>query len=368
MKILYVITKADEIGGAQVHVRDLAFKAMSDGHQVKVIVGEEGLLKDNLEQLNINVEVLKSLKRNINALRDFSCVKELCSIIREFSPDVVALHSSKAGVVGRLACYFCGVPSVFTVHGWAFADGVSKSKKYLYLGIEKLIAPLSEKIITVSKQDKDLAIKYNVGCHRDQVVIHNGIRDDFASFVSGSDVVHEHVRLIMVARFSKQKDHKTLLLALKKVEALPWSLRLVGKGPELDNIIALSKSLNLYDRIEFLGERRDVPELLIKSDIFLLISNWEGYPLSILEAKSASLPVICSNVGGVNEAVVEKVNGFLIERGDYIDLSSKLRVLIENKEMRKKIAAFNRRDYVERHTLDVMYDKTIDVYKSALVK
>lgn len=365
MKICYIITKADEIGGAQVHVRDLSIAMLKKGCDILVITGEDGALVKQLKDNDIKVIIDNNLKRELNFFYDIKAFFSLRYKINKFSPDIIGLHSSKAGIIGRLAARSLSIPSVFTVHGWAFADGVSKNKKRIYVLIEKIFAKFfSDKLITVSYQDKELALKNSVSKCIDMVPIHNGVIDKYENvfFKRTNNIVN----LIMVARFSEQKDHLTLFKALKNIDKQKWKLSLVGKGPLLDNLKKLANEYGLQENISFLGERDDVPQLLLSADIFLLISNWEGYPLSILEAMSAGLPCICSDVGGVNEAIINNKNGYLIQRNDYLSLREKINLLIKNRNEREIMGIVSRDSYLKYHTLDKMVDDTFRIYSDLL--
>ncbi|TFH93001.1 glycosyltransferase family 4 protein [Vibrio ouci] len=364
MKIIYVITKASEIGGAQIHVRDLSILSKNQGHDILVITGEKGALVDQLETSGVKTKVVPSLVRGINPLCDILCVIQLCKEYYMFKPDIIGLHSSKAGILGRLAAKITGFPAIFTAHGWSFAEGISPKKRKIYILIERIFSKLAIKIITVSKQDKDLAIKNRVSTDEHQVVIYNGVGPSLPTQKTNEE--SKTVKLIMVARFNKQKDHSTLINSLERLAHLDWRLDLVGGGPLLNKIRKLVDESSVKNKINILGERNDVDELLSSSHIFLLISNWEGYPLSILEAMSSGLPVICSNVGGVNEAVKDGFNGFLIERQDSVMLSEKIEKLICNSELRKAIGKNNYNDYIQKHSLETMHSKTLEVYKTVL--
>lgn len=368
MNILFVITKADEIGGAQIHIRDISFRLNDDGCHVEVVVGEDGALVEHLKQKNIIVHIVPSLVRQIAPLKDIKTIFRLRNIIKRTKPDLISLHSSKAGIVGRLAAVGTRVPVLFTAHGWAFANGVSKKQQQLYCFIERLMAPLANKIITVSNQDKELALKYNVASEEKQVVIHNGMPEVCLNTPSSSYSGMKEVKLISVARFSAQKDHKTLFLALSTLPNKCWTLKLIGKGPLLENYKNLARELNIADRIEFLGERNDVAELLCTSDIFLLISNWEGFPRSILEAMRAGLPVIASDVGGSAESVSDNETGYLIPRGDVDVLRQKLEILLANEDIRTRMGKAGRASFVANFTFDAMYNKTRALYQSMVNK
>ncbi|MEY0174298.1 glycosyltransferase family 4 protein [Providencia rettgeri] len=363
MKIVYVITKADEIGGAQTHVKDLAILFKNDGHDVTVIVGEEGIFTKQLRENAITTIILSELQRNISIFKDLYCTIKLRKLIKSINPDIVTLHSSKAGIIGRLSLMFTSIPVVFTAHGWAFTDGIPAHKKYIFIFIEKIFSYLADKIITVSNKDKELAIKYRVSTPSQQVVIHNGISDILLEECKQSKLATDNIQLISVARFSKQKDHITLFHALKEMHNQNWHLTLVGKGPLLNQMINLANVLGLTDNISFLGEREDVKDLLRISDIFVLSTNWEGLPISIIEAMSVKLPIISTDVGGVNELVSDEVNGYLIDPKNISQLAKKIDFLILNEEKREQFGLNSRNLFLEKFNINSMYIKTKNTYE-----
>jgi glycosyltransferase involved in cell wall biosynthesis len=172
----------------------------------------------------------------------------------------------------------------------------------------------------------------------------------------------------MVARLSRWKDHPTLLQALSGLKDLDWQLELVGDGPLRGQLEELVQSLGLASRVTFLGFRRDVPERMAEAQLFLLISKWEGFPRSILEAMRAGLPVVASDVGGVKESVVDGTTGFVIPRGDAVRLRECLRQFITNAELRVCMGAAGRARYEEMFTFDRLVERTTKVYESVLGK
>ncbi|HCN9800614.1 TPA: glycosyltransferase family 4 protein, partial [Escherichia coli] len=305
-----------------------------------------GALVSELKKKNVPVHIVPSLVREINPIKDSMAIFSIRKLIKNIRPNIISLHSSKAGIIGRFAAIGTNIPVLFTAHGWAFANGVGKKQQKLYCAIERFMTPFARKIITVSQQDKDLAVKYGVASSDKQIVIHNGMPDIDVSSLLKRDVASTSVNLISVARFSEQKDHKTLFLALKDIDDLEWRIQLIGKGPLLGYYKEFATKLGISDRVQFLGERHDVAQLLHQSDVFLLISNWEGFPRSILEAMRAGIPVIASDVGGSSESVADNHTGFLIPRGDVDALQQALRLLMQSKILREKMGANGRERYL----------------------
>jgi glycosyltransferase involved in cell wall biosynthesis len=169
----------------------------------------------------------------------------------------------------------------------------------------------------------------------------------------------------MVARFAPPKAHDCLLRALSGLN-VDFKLWLVGDGPHMGQIRTESVRLGLADRVVFMGSRNDVPELLSKAHIFVLASNYEGLPISILEAMRAALPVVASDVGGVRECVRDNDNGFLVQRGDIGSLRHRLSDLIASPTLRRRMGQAGRKLFKEEFTEAVMIQKSMRIYEAAL--
>ncbi len=365
MTILFIITQGI-LGGAQVHVRDLSRCLRNLGYNVHVAIGVKGPLIDELELHGIKVHLIPSLVRAISPLRDWQAYQEINYLMRNIEPDLVTTHSSKAGIIGRLVSFRNNIPNTFTAHGWAFTEGVSNNRRRLYLIVERMAARWATKIICVSEYDRKLALKYSVGLPEQLVTIHNGIPVLEDTEVRRLDNDNK-VKMIMVARFSEQKDQQLLLKVASQLNIdSNFEIDFVGDGPLLSATEELARKLQISDKVRFLGARTDVPELLEKAHIFVLTSNWEGFPITILEAMRAGLPVITSDVGGCKEAVIDGITGYLIPRGDAETLRVRLETLIGNLELRQQMGMAGYERFIEKFTFDGMLTKTVKVYEEAL--
>jgi glycosyltransferase involved in cell wall biosynthesis len=360
MRVGFVITLADILGGAHVHVRDLAFALQRRGHEVAVFAGRPGVLSKQLSEIRVPYVEIPGLDRELNPLRDAGAFVRLRTALRDFGPDLVSTHCSKAGVLGRLAARTLGVPALFTAHGWSFSDGVPGYRRSLYRGLERIAAPLAQRVVVVCDGDRRVAREERIASARKLRMVYNGMPDIDVSQRARPD--EKPVRLIMIARVCEQKDYPTLLRALAELRDLDWHLDQVGDGPMQRDIHRLADELGLSERISFLGLREDVVPLLARSHVYLLISNWEGFPRSILEAMRAGLPVIASDVGGVREAVSDGRSGFLVHRSDVHFVTERLRQLIESPSLRLALGREGRELYVRRFTFERMLEETIGVY------
>ena len=375
MRIVFIVTRADSIGGAQIHIRDLAFRLTEDAHEVTVLSGGEGDLTRMLSSRGIPFRLIGRLVRPISPVKDFLAILETRRLLAELRPDIVSTHTAKAGMVGRAAAWSLGIPCIFTAHGWQFAEGISPLQRFVVETIERATAAMCRKIITVSEYDRRLALERRVVKPDKMITIHNGMPDlprtprppvpRPRAPAGESSFPAEPARLIMTARFQAQKDHATLFRALSGIGDRPWTLELVGDGPDLEACRALAAELGIADRVNFAGQRLDVPERLAKADIFVLASKWEGFPRSILEAMRAGLPVAASDVGGCGESVVEGETGYLVPREDVEALRRRLGELMASPELRRRMGDAGRKRFEEYFTFDAMYARTLAVYREA---
>jgi glycosyltransferase involved in cell wall biosynthesis len=366
MRIVYILTRADEMGGAQVHVRDFATALHSIGHEVTVLAGSPGSLSDKLVRRGVPFEPVPALVRPIAPWKDALAVRQLRSILRRLRPDLVSVHTSKAAWLGRLAAKLSGAPVLFTAHGWAFTEGRGAASRWIYALAERAAAPLADHIITVSEYDRRLALAQRIAPPDKITRIHNGIVDRTANKRARPDTSVPCV--VMIGRFAAPKDQPGLLRALGQLRGLKWRLELVGDGPRQAEAIAQADALGISDRVRFLGERHDVSAILAEADIGALISAWEGFPRSILETMSAGLPVVASDVGGISEAVEEGETGFLVPRSDESNLTERLRLLISSAEVRQRLGAAGRHRYEQQFRFEHMFNQTVSVYHQVLAR
>jgi glycosyltransferase involved in cell wall biosynthesis len=220
----------------------------------------------------------------------------------------------------------------------------------------------SRRIITVSEADAELAARCAIVPSGKLVVVHNGIPDTSCRASPGRADIPV---VVMVGRFSPQKDHELLVGAMSRLRETA-RLALIGDGPTQGRIRDRARALGLAPRVDFLGTRGDVDEILAAAQIAVLASRWEGLPLAVLEAMRAGLPVIASDVGGVSEAVSDGRTGFLVPRGAESIFADRLRRLIVDPPLRAQMGDAGRTAYEARFTSKRMLEQTLAVYRSTL--
>ncbi|MGH3116364.1 MAG: glycosyltransferase family 4 protein [Gaiellales bacterium] len=322
-KLLIVATLA-ETGGAQTFIRSLA-EGLSHKYSIEIAAhGPGGALADTSAALGIPFHHVRNLVRDPHPWRDILGVFEIRRLVRRVRPDVVQINSTKAGLLARIALLGCGVPAVFTAHGWAFSGRRGRSGAFA-VAVERAMAPLSAALVCVSDWDRTIAIGRGVSSATRLRVIHNGIKAAERPPERGPWPTRPV--LVCVARLAPPKDVGLLLKAMARPDLSNWQLRVIGEGPERPALLALRDELGLEDRVALAGERSDVAAQLEAADAFVLPTRWEGLPYSILEAMASGLPVVASEVGGVPELVANGVTGWLVEPGDVTALADAVRAL-----------------------------------------
>jgi glycosyltransferase involved in cell wall biosynthesis len=223
---------------------------------------------------------------------------------------------------------------------------------------------LGTRVINVCEHERRLAQQFGVCPAKSLEVVHNGIAE--IPFVRLRPIDAQPPVIMMVARFASPKDHGTLLQALSGLLWMEWRLLLVGTGELKAHVDAQVGALGLSGRVSILPAESDVIRLLMEAQIFVLSTNSEALPISILEAMRAALPVIATDVGGVAESVRHEETGLLVRRGDVSDLRDALARLIAGPALRVALGAAGRRLWAAQFTASTMTARTIEVYKRAL--
>ena len=229
--------------------------------------------------------------------------------------------------------------------------------------MERLIAPLTEKVICVSEFDRQIGL--TAGMNSQQLLtVHNGMKD-IAPTLRANPAKANPMKIAMVARFDEPKDHSTLIEAFKDIGA---ELILVGDGPSLPKVRQQVEQLGITKKVKFLGFRKDIAEILAEVQIFTLISKFEALPCTIIEAMRAGLPVVASDVGGVKEIVIDNETGYVVPRGNVQELRQKLTYLLNNEQVRTSMGKLARQKYESELTFKHMYDRTLATYQEVVAQ
>jgi len=329
-----------------------------------VLAGGDGPLFDALLEKGVPCQKLKKLVYPIDPLRDWLAFREIRKKLLELKPDLVTTHSNKAGMLGRMAARSLNIPAIHTSHGFLFSDSPNSPRGLFYRLMEKIAARAANRVIAVAESEFQAAKSLNVIPAARMRVVHNGLPD--ISFPHAVNPAAEPPCLVMVARFSEPKDHLTLLQALDALKDKKWHLTLIGDGEGRAKAAKTAAELGISERVDFAGVQEDVTSILSSSQIFVLTSKREGFPISVLEAMRAGLPVIASDVGGIKEAVEDGKTGFVVPSEDINALQDVISQLIEDPGLRQSMGEAGRERFLSHFTLEKMTEKTLAVYRSVL--
>ena len=335
-----------------------------------------------LKQYGIEPLLIREMKRQPSFFQDRAAYKKLKNIMAEFKPDIVHTHASKAGALGRRAANSLGIPVVLhTFHGHVFHSYFGTFKTKIYKSIERRLAAKSSGIIAISEiQKKELSQLHNI-CEESKIKViplgfdlsrFNAAKNEFREGTREEFGISENeVAVAIVGRLVPVKNHLLFINALGnliKDLTVPVKVFIVGDGSERNNIEEAVKSLPKSPllKIELTSWIQDIAKFNAGMDLICLTSNNEGTPVSLIEAQAANIPVITTDVGGVRDIVLEGETGYIVPKNDVTSYSDKLRLLIEDENLRKKMSQ-NGWTFVEHKFHYTTLVKNMEEYYNSLI-
>ena len=379
MKIVHVITRLI-LGGAQENTL-LSCEGQHDrGHDVTLIagpaIGPEGSLMDRASRYGYRLIVVDEMRRAIHPWRDFRTYVRLARLIAQLRPDVVHTHSSKAGIIGRWAARRARAPLVVhTVHGLAFTASTSRSVNAVYRMLEKVTAPVTDRIVCVADAMRDQSLAGGVGRAEQYVTVYSGMRTDpFLDPPVRRDEVRRSlglrerdVVLGTIARLFYLKGHDDLLdLAPALCRAHPdvrflW----VGDGLLRQSFESRIDAMGLRDRFVLTGlvPPDQIPQLTAAMDVLVHPSRREGLARALPQAALAGKPVVTYDVDGNREGLIEGETGFAIPPFDRARLNAAIELLVLDPVRRQRMGERGRAFALSRFDVKVMIEQLEQVYQ-----
>lgn len=359
LTILHVITLSER-GGAQRHVADVAAEQVARGHIVHVACGPGGPLVEEARAAGATVHPQPSMVRAIDPRRDAIEMTRLIALIGTLRPDIVHGHSSKAGLLARVAARMRGVPSVYTAHGFVFLEPLGRMKRRTYLWVEKFGARAGSRLIAVSRRDAEAAIRRGISRPGDIAVIPNGYRP---LLPPPAMPPRPPFRVVALSNAYPTKGLDVLIDAVRSMDDATLDVVVAGDGPlrrDLEERAAGSP-------VRFLGRVDDVPGLLAGAHAAALPSRKEGWPYAALEAMGAGRPVIASDVGGLRDMLDGDRCGWLVPAGDVRALAAAIaEASADPAETARRGAAAYRR-LVDEFTVERMVTRILEEYDRAML-
>ena len=336
-----------------------------------------------LEEYGVEAVLLPEMKRKPNFFSDRKALKRIKEIIKEFKPDIVHTHASKAGALGRKAALDMKVPVVVhTFHGHVFHSYFGKVKTELYKFIERKLATKSTGIIAISDLQKNELVNIHRVAKESKVnVIPLGfdLQKFNANLLEKRKIVRERynlendqIAIAIIGRLAPIKNHHLFLEIVdivQKESDKKLVFFIVGDGELRDEIA--QKVGNLTKKgvdILMTSWIKDITQFNAGMDVICLTSNNEGTPVSIIEAQASQLPVISTNVGGVGNVMMDNDTGFIVPKNNARIFADKLLVLIENEALRNKMGQNGWSFVKERFHFERLVKDMEHYYKDLLTK
>lgn len=377
--VIQIITKL-ELGGAQQLALHLVGALDKDRFEAHLICGKGGLLdQDVLEDERLRLHWIPHMVREIRPHWDAMALWEIRRAIRRIvpaqenrGPAIVHTHSSKAGILGRWAAKLEGIPVILhTYHGFGFNDWQPGIVKLFFETVERFTSRITHGLVMVSKANFDKARSCGIRPKHISRVIYGGI--ELGEFPSRGRKASEKRKELglgkedkVVSMISCLKPQKAPLdfvsVAHKVADEIPKAkFLLVGDGELRSQVAKAVAQIGLQGRFQHLGWRRDVASILGLTDVLVLTSLWEGFPLTLVQAMAVGVPAVVTRVDGSPEAILDGVNGFVVEPRDVEGMARRVVQLLRDPELRRKMGEEGRKR-VQEFDINQMVKKQEELY------
>lgn len=308
---------------------------------------------DDCEKHSVTLHQI-DLKRFPLHPQNIKAYKQTLSLVRAEGIDVIHCNTPIGGLLGRLAGKKCKVKKViYTAHGFHFYKGAPLVNILIYKTIEKILARFTDAIITINKEDYEAAQSFKLK-KGGKVYYVPGVGIDTAQFSNISDSERARLRqelsvsddeflVISAGELIARKNIETSIRALADAKNKKIKFAVCGMGPLIESLQKLAKNIGVFDRVLFLGFRKDIPNLFRAADAFLFSSFQEGLPRCTMEAMAAGLPCIVSKIRGNVDLIEENKGGFLCSPHSSGEFASALDELSRNAEMQRSMGEYNQK-------------------------
>lgn len=385
LRIIHISTRMI-LGGSQENTV-LSCEGQADaGHTVSLvygpIYGPEGSLLDRVaEHGGIETIETPNLVRDLSPLRDWRCYFDLKRIIAQWQPDVVHTHSSKAGILGRLAAWKMRVPCiVHTIHGLAFHPYQSKWRNAIYIASERFAARRCHRIVCVADAMRDQALAARIGRRDQYVTVYSGIETEpFVQPKHSPQAMRTELGLAeddfvlgTIARLAELKGHDDLLDALSPMMHTHPNLKLlwVGDGWWRDRLMKRIQRLGLESQIILTGlvEPQRIPEYISAMNVLVHPSYREGLPRAVPQALLSGVPTIVYDVDGAKEVCIDGEVGRLVPPGDLAALRDAVQWMMDHPKERQEMGQRGRERCEYRFAAARMVKKLETIYAQVLAQ
>ncbi len=377
MKVLHIITRLDPGGSASntiVTVDLLRKYGFTTSLAYGVTQDPDGSIADTLKEKNITAFTINSLVRPPSPLKDLIALHEITKLLKTGNYDLVHTHTSKAGVLGRLAANKCGIPTIHTPHGHIFYGYFGRILTALFVFIERILARKTERIVSLTDQETKDCLNKHIGIPGQYVTIPSGVElsrfrdihpDKGTEFRNEFDIPQNAFLFISIGRLVHIKGFDILLDAFSKADFKdkPAFLAIIGDGNERKPLELMVNRLGLTQYIRLTGNLQDVRPALSAGNAFILASRNEGMGRALIEAMAAGLPVIGTAVGGIPVVIDNGQTGVVVPSESPVALAHAMEELINNPEIRARMGTNAANAVYPKYDQNTMIEQLAKLYR-----
>jgi len=314
-----------------------------------------------LTEINVGFYHIDFDRNALNIKQDIVAVRQVVKLVRENGYYAIHCHTPIGGVAGRIAARKAGIKVIYTAHGFHFFKGAPKLNWMLFYPVEKYLSRYTDMLVTINGEDFERAKeKFHA---KDYSLIH-GVGVDTKAFASGEEK-NDIFTILSVGELNDNKNHSTVIKALSQIRDKEWQYLICGQGKKLDYLNELADSMGIGDRVHLLGYRNDVKEICGKADLFVFPSIREGLSVAMMEAMSAGLPVVASEIRGNTDLIINNHGGLLVPAMDNDAFSKAIEKLIEDDNLRASMGAFNM-EYIKNYDIHSVHEEMKEIYCKVL--
>jgi len=364
MKVLFVATVAEHINAF--HLPYLKwFK--EQGWEVHVASGG----KEEIPWCDKKHDI--SIRRSPFTAGNIRAYFQLKKILEEEKFDIIHAHTPVGGLLARICGKKhrkSGTKIIYTAHGFHFYKSAPLINWLLYYPMEKWLSVHTDALITINREDYELAQRKMKAA---KVYFVPGVGVDTDGFAKqavpreekreGFGLPEDAILIISIGELSKRKNHRAAIEAVSKLESDNLFYLICGRGALKNDLIAMSRKLGVKGRVLLLGYRNDTADLLHMSDVFLFPSIQEGLPVALMEAMAAGLPCVASRIRGNVDLIEDEKGGFLCGVNDAMGYAAAIERLIDDENLRKSMGEYNR-DVIKKFDIEVVMGKMKEIYLS----
>lgn len=318
------------------------------------------------------------ISRNPLARANIKAYKELIKLIKQENIDYIHCNTPTGGILGRLAGKKCKVKKIiYQAHGFHFYKGAPKKNWLIYYPIEKLLARYTDAIITINKEDYELAKNKfklrkggkvyfvpGVGIDTTQYNLSKKVREEKRMEL---ELNEKDAAIISMGDLIERKNYDTAIRVIAEAKNSALQYFICGKGPEEAKLKKLAQELGVEKQIHFLGFRSDIKELLAAVDVFLFTTKQEGLPRSMMEAMASGLPCVASEIRGNTDLLEGTDGGYLCKATDITAYAEALNLLAKDRALREKMGRSNLIT-IQRFSTETVNEEIRKIYESELSK